>query len=517
MLSRLAGAGFRIGGSMARDVDVRVRQGTVRGAASGDHVNWLGVPYAQPPVGALRWRAPLPADPWPGVRRTAQPAAEAVQQPKAGQPPAGEDCLYLDVCAPAGAPRPGGWPVLVFFHGGGDVAGSAEQLGLGEAFARAGIVVVKPQYRLGALGFLNLGRLFTEEADSGACGLLDQIAALRWVHNNVASFGGNPDRITIYGQSAGAKAIGDLLGSPMTRGLFAQAISSSGGAEDIAAPAATTTVAKLFLTALGTSRMDVLRSAPAEDILAAQQTIMPGVTGTWTWRPTMHPGAAPGLPIDAIGRGSASGVRCLIGSNANEAAFFAAIGGLDICIGPAFDNLVSILGPQRTTELLDTYKRGRGVDDRHALLAGMGDERYTVGTLRAADAQSAFGPVYRYRLDAAAPGMPVDMDGAHGTDLYMAWQRPAPSAGPSTPARQNLSRILHQAWVAFIKTGCPAAAGLPQWQRYSQPERQTMILSDDSHSEADPRCDERLIWADTRWEYGTWFPLPSSTHSPGAR
>jgi len=494
---------------MSDELDVTVAGGKIRGAAADDCRAWHGVPYAAPPVGVLRWCAPEPVPRWRGTRPAAGAgeAGAAGAAGAAGQPGAAEDCLYLDVCAPHGTPPAGGWPVLVFFGGGGGLAGPAE-LGPGEAFARDGIVVVRPGYRLGPFGFLNLAGVCEGAADSGVCGLLDQIAALRWTRANIAAFGGNPAQVTVYGQSAGAHAVGDLLGSPLARGLFAQAISSSGGAEHVASPGATVRVTRLFLEALGTRDRVLLWSAPAGEILAAAERVMPGLTGAWVWRPTIHRHAAPGLPLDAIGRGAAAKVRLLAGSNGNEAALFASAGGLAACVEPAYRNLCSILGRHRADQLLDVYRAERGGDDEHALLAGMGDERYTVGTVREADAQSAFAAVYRYRLDVAAPGMPRSLDGAHGADLFMAWQRPVPAAGPATRARRDLSAAVHRAWASFVKTGRPAAEGLPAWPGYSIASRKTMILDDASHVEADPRRHERLLWGDTRWEYGTWFPLP---------
>src|SRR6266496_3100273 len=213
--------------------------GALVGVAGDGVRHWRGIPYARPPVGELRWKAPQPLVPAQGIHVVTEFGPHALQPPDPAKPDAvcDEDCLYLNVCAPEGPAPEGGWPVLFWLHGGGYRVGHGEQVGEGEEFARTGIVVVTVNYRLGSLGFLYLAELFGEsELDSGVCGLLDQIAALRWVHRNIAAFGGDPGRVTVYGVSAGAKSVGNLLSSPESTGLFAKVISSSGGADHVATP-----------------------------------------------------------------------------------------------------------------------------------------------------------------------------------------------------------------------------------------------------------------------------------------
>lgn len=496
--------------------DIPLPEGIIRGIEQDGYRLWRGVPYAKPPIGKLRWKAPQPPEPWAGLRMATKPVPKPWQPISTGGMPSSssamsEDCLNLNVCTPVGIPPAGGWPVLFFIHGGGDVTGSEDDLGQGEIFARQGIIVVKPDYRLGAFGFLNLATALNlpDEIDAGACGLLDQIAALKWTHDRIAAFGGNPNQITIYGESAGAKAIGNLLGSPMAKGLYSQAISSSGGADDVAQPEASAQVARAFLKQLGASNIDQLRKVSAQEILNAQNALGIGVKGTWIWRATLHPKAAPLIPIESIRKGSAAGVRLLVGNNCNEAALFAYQSSLDTCIAPAKDVLGNILGGERLEQLLATYQKGRNIDADHALLAGMGDERYSISTLREADTQTAHGIVYRYRLDAVPAGRPDALTGAHGTDLFMVWQLPQMLAAlPATAPRQRLASAIHDAWVSFIKTGTPAAEGLPKWPEYDTDTRLTMLFSDTSTIASDPRKDERMIWGDTTWQYGTWFPLP---------
>src|SRR5580700_2635373 len=223
--------------------------GQLRGTEIADGIiAWRGVPYARPPADELRLRPPQPPEPWSGVRDAAaygdrSPQPEPVPDPSL--PPASEDCLYLNVTAPAGA---AGRPVLLWIHGGGyEMSDGTRQAGDGAAFARThGIVVVTFNYRLGALGFLDV----PGEQPTGALGLHDQIAALRWTRENIAAFGGDPDQITVYGLSAGGKSVTTLLASPLTTGMIRRAAESSGG-DHVKDPAQAEALTGRFLRELG--------------------------------------------------------------------------------------------------------------------------------------------------------------------------------------------------------------------------------------------------------------------------
>jgi para-nitrobenzyl esterase len=419
--------------------------------------------------------------------------------------------LYLNVCAPEGTPPEGGWPVLFWLHGGAYMMGYGEQVGEGEEFARAGIVVVTVNYRLGALGFLHLGGVFGEaEEDAGVCGLLDQIAALRWVRANIASFGGDPERITVYGVSAGAKSVGNLMGSPVSAGMFAQAISSSGGADHVATPEAGKAVALRLLDELGCHDLAELRSLPGKDFIDAQERILPGLTGLWLWRPTRHPRVLPELPLDRIARGSAAGVRLLIGSNSNEGSTYSLMMGAETVTAPADDVLAGTFGREGAQRLLETYISSRDLPDLTAAkVAALGDERYGVPTQRLADAHSFHGPVYRYRIDIAAPGVPEQLDGGHGTETTMAWKTPLPLFAEATdvnPARERAALLIHRCWVRFVHDGVADADG-PEWPPYGPELRPVLVFREDTDLVLDPRPDERKAWGDTEWASGTWFPV----------
>jgi para-nitrobenzyl esterase len=296
---------------------VETAYGKLRGTEIADGVlAWRGVPYAAPPVGELRLRPPAPPPPWAGVRdalaygnRSLQP--DPVAGPPVPLPPMAEDCLYLNVTAPAGAAPsgPGGRPVLLWIHGGGFQTGHGpDQAGDGAAFAQShGLVVVTFNYRLGALGFLDV----PGENPTGALGLHDQVAALRWTRQNIAAFGGDPEQITVYGLSAGGKSVTNLLASPLAKGLIRRAAESSGGDHVKSPQQARDLAGRYFLTLATTARR--IRSVPAADILAAQSGVAASPASTWVWRPSVDGTALTASPLTAIaGRsgGRRPGSRC---------------------------------------------------------------------------------------------------------------------------------------------------------------------------------------------------------------
>ncbi|MGI9598779.1 MAG: carboxylesterase/lipase family protein, partial [Acidimicrobiales bacterium] len=268
---------------------VNIASGSVQGAdEQGTHA-FKGIPYAAPPVGPRRLRPPEPAESWDGVLDATNYGLVALQQPMPGifgelgtpQNPAGDDCLNLNVWTPD--PGATGLPVLFWIHGGAFYAGSGiDDVYNGARFARDGVVCVTINYRLGVQGFWHLGEHFPELADSGNLGMLDQIAALRWVQDNIAAFGGDPDRVTIAGESAGGMSVGTLLAMPAARGLFKRAIPQSGAASNgITAPTASM-IAGHMLDVLGVQPgdLDALDRVPSELLLQTQQKLSDELTLT---------------------------------------------------------------------------------------------------------------------------------------------------------------------------------------------------------------------------------------------
>jgi para-nitrobenzyl esterase len=469
--------------------------GKLRGAEIADGVlAWRGIGYARPPVDGLRLRPPEPPAPWRGVRdalaygnRSLQPGGP---DPLGPQTPEDEDCLYLNVTVPAGASKR---PVLFWIHGGGFEMGQGpDQAGDGAAFARShGLVVVTVNYRLGALGFLDV----EGEQPTGAYGLHDQIAALRWTRRNIAAFGGDPEQITVYGLSAGGKSVTNLLASPLAHGMIARAAESSGG-DHVKDPAQARALAARFLRELGTTP-DRLRDVPAADILSAQLAIATPPRSTWIWRPSIDGVALPRHPLTAIAAGAAAGVPLLLQTCAREIALYAL---LAPDTGEQADRvLAGYFGRPAADAIVAGYgARYPGMDEAELRVAITTDERYVVRTERLADAQGPHAPVWRSRYDGPYTGIDQDPEfapyaeqlrGAHGGDGTGIWL-----------GGDGLSADLHNAWGAF------ATSGDPGWDRYTPAGRRAMIFTPDApHLAADPFAHARDTWAGRDWQPGAWW------------
>jgi para-nitrobenzyl esterase len=484
---------------------VETAYGKLRGTEIADGVlSWRGVPYAAPPVGELRLRPPVPPRAWAGIRdalahgnRSLQP--DPLAAPREPLPPMAEDCLYLNVTAPAGALSPGsaGRPVLLWIHGGGYEMGHGPDLaGDGAAFASShGLVVVTFNYRLGALGFLDV----PGENPAGALGLHDQIAALRWTRENIAAFGGDPGQVTVYGLSAGGKSVTNLLASPLTTGLIRRAAESSGG-DHVKSPEQARELTGRYFSALGTTA-ERIRAVSAADILAAQAAVASASASTWVWRPSVDGAALTATPLTAIAAGQAAGVPLLLQTCARETALYQL---MDPRAAAQADRvLAGHFGGQRAAAMLADYAAAYpGLDDTALRgVAVMTDERYVVRTERLADAHAAHAAVWRSRYDGPYTGMDDDpefaryaglLHGAHGADGGGIWQ-----------GGDGLSAALHEAWGAFATTGDPG------WPRY-EPDggRQAMIFGGAApHLAGDPFSFARATWAGLDWQPGTWWAV----------
>jgi len=456
--------------------------GAVRGLERPDGSRvFAGIPFAAPPVGELRFRPPQPPSPWPGVRDAVEFPAAPVQGvptlvgPQENKFPAlpgfptgelgatSEDCLYLNVwvpATPAEAPR----PVLVWIYGGGFESGSAAPPYTdGAALARqTGAVVVAANYRLGALGFLHLADFGGEWAGATNLGLQDQIAALRWVRDNIAGFGGDPGDVTVAGQSAGAFSVGTLLAVPAAVGLFHKAILQSGSASRSFSRATASGVAKDLLAALGLDGPDGLRAVPVERILEKQSTVIDGdigrrnLPGGRSWGAVVDGEVVPVEPHRAVVAGAAVGIPLLIGATRDEVQLFQVLNGDRFRPADEASLLaeMSRAGAPDPARLLDAYRLRVGSDDLSTVRSAfLTDAVYRLPAVRLAQAQvEAGGRAYHFLFSDEPLGSA--MGAFHGADLLHTFDALA-LVGADTPSRLAVRDTLVQAFAAFVGVGDP--------------------------------------------------------------
>ncbi|WP_327730695.1 carboxylesterase family protein [Streptomyces sp. NBC_00487] len=445
---------------------VRTDSGWVRGDATAEGRQFLGIPYAQPPVGDLRWTEPRPVRPWQGVREAGEFGDRCVQSaswdPGYEQPSHTEDCLDLNVYAPQSGSRR---PVMVWLHGGGLTAGAGEDV-VPDAFARrTGTVVVTVNYRLGAMGFLATSELDDESRDgvSGNFGMLDQQAALRWVRSNIGRFGGDPGRVTVAGESAGGRSVCTQLASPTAKGLFRAGIVQSGAYGDCAArtPQAAVAQGRTFLARLDCADVACLRGRPAEEILAAQAGL--------NWGPVVGGAFLPVQPAEAYAEGAAAGVPVLNGANQDEGRLFA-FGRFDGSGAPlTAEQYPTVMRTDFGDRALARYPLSAHASPTLAYATAQGDQRFACPALRLNQVLAGRGPVYAYEFaDRTSPPFAslrdLDTDFDFGATHVNEVQYLFRHFGLETPLnaeQRRLSRQMTDYWGSFIREGVPRAAGQP--------------------------------------------------------
>jgi para-nitrobenzyl esterase len=460
------------GATMSNDATATTTAGQVRGQEVPGGVLFVGIPFAQPPVGPLRLRPPRPPATWTGVR-PADTYPPAPAQGGTALAPAGsqvawandEDCLYLNLFTPA---LDGARPVIVWIYGGGFEVGTAS-LPMTDvaALARAtGTVVVAMNYRVGALGWLHLADLGGPDwAGSTNLGLQDQIAALHWVRENIAAFGGDPGNVTVAGESAGAFSIGALLAAPAAAGTFHRAILSSGSTERVFSAETATAIAADLLAALGLSSVKELTDVPVERLLATQGTVTESdlgrrnLPGGRAWGVVLDGSVLPRHPTAAVAAGAAARLPLLVSTNRDETRMFTGQPGF----APADDHAlladIRQAGIGQPAELLAAYRARHPQADLTTLRSEfLTDAVYVVPADRLARAQiDAGGRAYRavFAADPFGPevGTPHGMDIAYTFDLLDA-------NGMGNPASHAVRDDLHDAWRRF------AEAGDPGWPLY---------------------------------------------------
>lgn len=477
--------------------EIETKQGTLRGSVMNGVRSWKGVPYAEPPVGELRFRAPQSPESWEGVRDA---LAFSPICPQPGPPETSlfgssavgmsEDCLYLNVWAPESGSA--GLPVMVWIHGGAFVSGASSiPLYDGTQLALRGeCVVVSVNYRLGALGFLHVAPL--GEAYDSNVGLSDQVRALEWVSENIAAFGGDPDSITLFGESAGAMSIAALLAMPAARGLFHRAILQSGASQALPAAHAELIAAGL-LRRLGVDggNLERLKTIPTEELLAASARMgeeSGGGLAALPFQPVIEPDTLPLDPLQAVSEGSAAGIPLIIGTNHDEGAFF--FYDETQLMEPAVlaDTLRAMTGRNDVSEWMELYP---------PTLAGqadmMTDLYFWRSALAFAQAQSEHAPVWMYRFDWTLPGHPFFGRAVHAVEIPFVFGNLVllPRMGIRIePVMQNLSDAMRGAWQSFAKSGDPSTGAL-SWPMYDADNRTTMVFGAESMPEHDPEREKR--------------------------
>ncbi|MFF4551143.1 carboxylesterase/lipase family protein [Streptomyces sp. NPDC001435] len=484
---------------------VRTSHGWVRGAVGRDGGRvFQGIPFAAPPTGERRWGPPRPAARWSGVRDATAPAHPCAQVPLTLLPDGGpilpgesnrtgsttEDCLYLNVWTPA---RPSGrhLPVLVWLHGGGNVYGAGSDYN-GAALAARGMVVVTVNYRLGALGFLAHPALSDESADhaSGDYGLMDQQAALRWVRRNIGAFGGDRNRVTLGGQSAGSADTCLHIASPTAKGLFHRAIqqsgscASKGGLTTLTLDAAERKGSD-FASSVGcadpSTAAACLRAVPTTELLRAT-----GTGPTSLWGANTGPRVLPRPAHTAWADGRVNAVPTLSGSAHDEYRYFTALY-VDLLGGgpltPAsYAALIRLQYGGRAAAVLGTYPASAYPSPNLAYSAVGTDQRFACPAQADSRLYSGRMPVYAYEFnDPEAPPFipaPHTPQGAfHASEL--AYLFPMDAVRPLTPAQRRLSATMTAYWARFAATGNPNGPGAPAWSRHTAAGDRIQVLAPD--------------------------------------
>ncbi|MBN7815302.1 carboxylesterase/lipase family protein [Algoriphagus pacificus] len=459
-----------------------ISDGIISGKLVGEDSikTFMGIPFAAPPVGDLRWKAPQPVQPWEGVKETVENPASSIQNPPVPffawseeflipPTPISEDCLYLNVWTDAESPEEKR-PVMVWIHGGGFSGGSGTvPLYDGEELAKKGIVVVTINYRLGALGYLAHPELSkeSESGTSGNYGVLDQIAALKWVNKNIAAFGGDPDNVTIAGQSAGSMSVNVLVGSPLAKGLFNKAIAQSGAMFNYDGGRASRnkelaeSAGLAFMEKMGAASVEELRNMPADSILAAGG-------GFWPYKDDHV------IPVnfdESFKSGTANSIKLMTGWNADD----------NVSFGPAmtpaeFKSQAKEKYQDKAERYLELFP-ANSPEELEVTRSTLGELMFGYQSYTWARIQSELSPnsAYVYHFTRIPPGEP-NYGAFHSAEFSYAfhtlnkWNRPFESVD------YRIEDIMSQYWANFVKTGNPNGEGLPTWPAYDPANPKVMEL-----------------------------------------
>jgi para-nitrobenzyl esterase len=494
---------------------------TKSGKIEGTFIDGLyvfkGIPYAAAPVGALRWMPPRPVKSWNSVRSAKEYRAIAPQNimsiPIPGAPSfeemrQDEDCLFLNIWTPGldNDRR----PVLFWIHGGAFIIGSGCEsfLETGVLSRRGDIVLVSINYRLGAFGFINLKEVTGGGIPAtGNEGLLDQVAALEWVVENIAAFGGDPQNITVSGFSAGGMSTGNLLGMPLARGKFQKAINRSGSGNVVGTLESVVKTSEQYLEILGISGGDAgsLRGLSTKQMLDAQQGLQDKLRESeyrlTPFQPALDGSILPEWPLAAIKKGSAKNIPVIAGTSLDELK-------MTSTLDPSIRNLDEAGLVKRLNDLLPAeivpgmikaYRSGlkrRGIDPTPAEILGMvnTDYLFRIPTIKLVELQRDNGaPAFNYLFTLKSPAMGGVLGAMHGLDNPFLFGCLDPGFSGSGPEEQSLATKIQDSTIAFMRTGDPSCESIGRWPVYGK-DRMTMVLDKNTRVEAAPYEEERRAW-----------------------
>lgn len=483
------GSGGSGGGVPPAPLLIETASGPVEGAVVGTSRVFLGIPYAAPPVGPLRWRPPAAATPWQEKRSAIARGPTCAQaSPLDGAFAVGssEDCLTLNVWAPE-RPTSDALPVFVWIHGGGFILGSGGDSAYdGQAFSEAThSVVVTINYRLGPLGFLAMPELDAEDAahpTSGNYGIEDQRAAFAWVKANAAAFGGDPSRITIFGESAGGASVCQHLVSPGSKGLFSRAIIESGPCDLVKDQAEAFAQATDFAAAIGCSGAGVLsclRSKSTEEVITALPAQSFGVgTASTTWAPTIEGVTFPERPLTMLQQGNFEKLPTILGANSDEGTLFFQLAGSMVTDETSFQMLAESLVPGQGMEIVSRYPSSEYGSAQAAAAAAVSDAGFVCPTRRAARALSAGGaPTWHYHFRYGPTSLFGDLGAFHSAEIKFVLGNPGPLLPlPLSDEELAFSHAIQAYWHGLGDLGDPNAGGGVSWPRYDAASDTSVIL-----------------------------------------
>jgi len=495
---------------------VSTRPGKLEGSYEGDLYVFRGIPYAAPPVGNLRWMPPEPVKPWREVRPAKKFGPIAPQNPMpAGmimqvEQPQSEDCLFLNIWTPGldNAKR----PVMVWIHGGAFTIGSGSDpmYDSDKLPKRGNIVLVTINYRLGMLGFLRLKDVTSGKIPAtGNEGFLDQVAALKWVKENIAAFGGDPENITVFGESAGSMSIACLMVMPAAKGLFQKAIMESGVGSVAVHLEKANQVGQHFLEVSGIAKDDInaLRSLTPAQLLEMEMKLRvfaagPGEVAKITaTTPVADNEVIPDLPAKLAHKGAAKGIPAIIGSNLNEWTLFGIMqpGFAKITETDMMQRLTAIVPASAVKKLVEAYtaafrQRGEPATPADIVTAISTDAMFRIPSLELVEAQRKNKtPVYNYLFTWQSPVMGGVLKACHALEIGFVFGKYDPMFCGSGPDADRLSECMQEAWLAFARTGDPSNKCTGAWSEYGT-KRLTMVFGKESHIESAPYEKERAAW-----------------------